>query len=175
MLNKYRYENWKNYTPSNLIEYILSPVPRKIKVINFIFQKIFRINSEVPFMVHYTSIVSGDIQLGKDVLKYFANCGNSYIQGINGIHIGDYTIIAPSVKLISANHSKVNYDLHIRQGPIIIGRHCWIGTNVVILPSVEIGDNVIIAAGSVVTKSFPPNVIIAGNPAKIIKQNTENV
>lgn len=53
-------------------------------------------------------------------------------------------------------------------GKIIIGDYVYIGTNAIILPGVTIGDNSLIAAGSIVTKSVPPNVVVAGNPAKII-------
>jgi len=58
--------------------------------------------------------------------------------------------------------------------PIRIGKKCWIGANAIILPSVELGDNVIVAAGSVVNKSFPDNIVIGGNPARVIRANKEN-
>ena len=148
---------------------------RKIVFINAIFQRIFGINGSVPWSVHYTStiIIPEKIKIGKDVWKSFAVSGCCYIQGINGIEIGDYTIFAPGVKIISANH-KLNYNRrneHIVSKPIKIGRNCWIGANAIILPGVELGDNTIVGAGSVVTKSFlQGNIRIAGNPAKIIKR-----
>lgn len=172
MLKKFKYKNWKKNEPSNILEYILSPTTWNLRIINFIFQKIFRINYQVPFMVHYTSKVSKKIHLGKGVADYFANSGNCYIQGINEIFIGDNTIFAPGVKIISANHDKLDYSKHDKKiNPIKIGCQCWIGTNAVILPGVTLGDNVIVGAGAVVTKSFPSNVIIGGVPAKIISQN----
>ncbi|HEY8931274.1 MAG TPA: DapH/DapD/GlmU-related protein [Mucilaginibacter sp.] len=170
MLNKYKAQNWKKNYPSNIIEYILSPCSWGLRIINFTVQKIFKINRKVPFMVHFTSIVNGKITIGKNVARYFANSGSCYIQGINGVIIGDDTIFAPGVKIISANHDMDDYKKHDKGGsPIIIGKKCWLGTNSVILPGVELGDNVIVGAGSVVTKSFGPNVIIGGVPAKIIK------
>ena len=171
MLKKHKYEYWANYQPSNTLQYLFTPTNRSIRLVNFIFQKIFRINCEIPFMVHYTSIVHGNIKIGKNVAKYFANCGNCYFQGINGIEIGDNTIFAPSVKIISANHSKTDLDQHVKGKPIKIGKNCWLGVNSVILPGVELGNGVIVAAGSVVTKSFGDNTIIAGVPAKEIGKN----
>jgi acetyltransferase-like isoleucine patch superfamily enzyme len=154
------------------VEYFFSPTTTNIRLVNFFFQKIFRINAEVPFMVHFTSTVSKTVFLGKGVAQYFANCGGCYVQGINKIYIGDNTIFAPGIKIISANHDKNNFAEHDKEtGPIIIGKNCWIGVNAVILPGVQIGDHVIIAAGAVVTKSFPSNVVIGGVPAKIITKN----
>lgn len=132
---------------------------RKRIFVNAIFQRILGINSSVPWSVHYTSTVTAPkkIKIGKDVWKSFAVSGCCYIQGINGIEIGDYTIFAPGVKIISANH-KFNYNKrseHIISRPIRIGRNRWIGTNAIILPGVELGDNTIVGAGAVVTKSFP--------------------
>ena len=57
--------------------------------------------------------------------------------------------------------------------PISIGNHVWIGAGATILKGVTIGDNAIIGAGSVVTKDVPPNTIVAGNPAHIIRQRIE--
>jgi acetyltransferase-like isoleucine patch superfamily enzyme len=169
MLNKFKFVNWKENYPKNILEYLSTPVPRNLRLLNFIFQKIFKINGSIPFMVHYTSIVSGRIKIGKDLVKYFATCGGCYIQGINGIEIGDNTIFAPGVKIISANHNKNDFAIHDKENPIKIGKNCWLGSNAIILPGVELGDNVIVAAGSIVTKSFGSNVILAGVPAKIIK------
>ena len=94
-LDSYKYKNWKKPEPSNLLEYFLSPALFNLRIINFFFQKIMRINSEVPFMVHFTSRVSKTIYIGRGVAEYFANSGGCYIQGINKVYIGDYTIYNP--------------------------------------------------------------------------------
>ena len=95
---------------------------------------------------------------------------NCYIQGLGKIYIGDYTQIAPGVGIISSNHDVYNSTLQV-PGKISIGKYSWLGMNSVILPNVELGDFTIVAAGSVVTKSFSEGYcVIAGVPAKIIKQ-----
>jgi acetyltransferase-like isoleucine patch superfamily enzyme len=171
-LDQFKYRNWKKNEPSNLLEYFFSPTTTNLRLVNFFFQKIMRVNAEVPFMVHYTSQVSKTVFLGKGVAQFFANSGNCYIQGINKVYIGDDTLFAPGIKIISANHNKNDLKKHDKTtSPIVIGKNCWIGANVVILPGVELGDNVIVAAGAVVSKSFPSDVVIGGVPAKVIGKN----
>ena len=169
MLKTLRYKNWKKNEPSSMLEYLFSPASLGLRLVNFLFQKVFRINAGVKFMVHFTSSVSGDIRIGRNVAKYMANCGGCYIQGINGIEIGDDTMFAPGVKIISANHDVADPDSHIKESPIFIGKKCWLGANSIILPGIVLGNNVVVAAGSVVTKSFSDNVVIGGVPAKVIK------
>jgi len=147
------------------------PIHPGVYFLDFVVQRIFRINSKQKFKVHYTSYVNGDVKIGKNVWLSFATSGGCYIQGDNGIEIGDNTIFAPGIKIISANHDSKNISQWVKQEPVKIGKKCWIGANAVILPGVELGDNVIVGAGAVVTKSFPENVVIAGNPAKVIKEN----
>ena len=92
------------------------------------------------------------------------------------IILGDYIMMGPDVIMMAVTHdisdnSKPMVDPtnpNIER-PIIIGNNIWIGTRVIIMPGVTIGDNSIIGAGAVVTKSFPPNSVIGGVPAKLIK------
>jgi acetyltransferase-like isoleucine patch superfamily enzyme len=104
-------------------------------------------------------------------LASFAISGGCYFQALNGIKLGKNFLFAPGVKLISANHDFSNHNHSIKENPIIIGDNVWLGANVIILPGVELGNNCIVGAGSVVTKSFKKdNLVIAGNPARIIKE-----
>jgi len=147
-------------------------VPVRIRIVNFIFQRIFRINSGLPWSMHYTSIVQAPhrLKIGKGVKRYFAVSGHCYIQAFNGIEIGDGTIFAPGVKIISTNHEEGERRRSLSGPPIIIGKYCWLGANAVIWPGVTIGDHSIVAAGAVVTKSVPEGVIVGGIPARHIRK-----
>jgi len=93
-----------------------------------------------------------------------------YIQGVNGIQVGNYVTVAPNVGVISASHNIYDYFQHEKNIPIKIGNYCWLGFGCTILPGVEIGDHTVVAAGAVVSKSFPDGYcVLGGVPAKIIK------
>lgn len=141
-------------------------------MINFIFQRVFRQNSEVAFQVHFTSRVIGigHIAIGRNVWKSFALSGGCYIQSGNGISIGDDTIFGPGVKIIFANHDPNNHMNWKKCPPIKIGSRCWIGANAVILPGVELGDDCIVGAGAVVTKHFTHHSVLVGIPAKSVRK-----
>ena len=138
----------------------------------FFYQRILLFNIHVPWPCHPTSHVMSvkKIKFGKYTSP--GSGPNQYIQGDNGIIIGNNVQIGPGVSLISANHNFQNYDLHIESSPIIIGNNVWIGANSVILPGVIIGENVIIGAGSIVTKNIPENSIAFGNPCKVVKEKS---
>jgi maltose O-acetyltransferase len=92
------------------------------------------------------------------------------------IHIGNDVMLGPRVSLFTPGHP-IDADVRSRGLefglPITIGDRVWIGGNTVINPGVTIGDNVIIGSGSVVTKDVPSNVIAAGNPAKVLREITD--
>ena len=102
----------------------------------------------------------------------------AYLGGAGGLEIGSECIIGQYFSCHPENHnyrdlnSSIRYQGVSRKG-IKIGQNCWIGSKVTILDGVTIGDGCIIAAGAVVTKPFPPNSIIGGVPAKIIKKRNQ--
>ena len=108
-----------------------------------------------------------NITIGKNV--FINACCRFQDQG--GITIGDNTLIGHNTTIITLNHDlSPNFRANITPKPVVIGQKVWIGSDCTILPGVEIGDGAIIGAGSVVTKSVPENVVVAGNPAVIIKE-----
>lgn len=102
---------------------------------------------------------------------FFANFNLTILDEAE-VNIGDHVFIGPNVSIYTACHP---LDVETRNTgsewaePVTVGDNVWIGGNVVILPGVEIGANSVIGAGSVVTRSVPPSVVAAGNPAKVIK------
>lgn len=139
-------------------------------VLDFIFRRIFRQNAEVKYPLHHTSTIRNfeNLHLGKDTFP--GDSPNVYINAHNGVYIGDNTNIGPSVSIISANHNVYDNSKHDVVAPIRIGKNSWIGSHAVILPAVELGENTIVAAGAIVTKSFPGGFqVIGGNPARVLK------
>lgn len=135
----------------------------------FFYQRVLLFNFHVPWPCHYTSYVTSpsNIKFGKRTSP--GSAPFQYIQGENGIIIGDNVQFAPGVQLISANHNFEDFDIPEYSPPLKIGSNVWLGANVVVLPGVEIGNNVVIGAGSIVTKSIPSDSIAVGNPCKVIK------
>lgn len=88
------------------------------------------------------------------------------------IYVGDYTMFAPNVVIATAGHP-ILPELREKQyqfnASVKIGRNCWLGAGVIVLPGVTIGDNSVIGAGSVVTKDIPANVVAVGNPCRILR------
>jgi acetyltransferase-like isoleucine patch superfamily enzyme len=112
--------------------------------------------------------------------KLFLGDGVDLAKGVlittdGGVTIGDRTLVGYSTHILSSNHripmfpGKI-FDAGHEKKQVTIGQDVWIGANCIILPGVEIGSGSVVAAGSVVTKSFPSGVIVAGVPARIIKE-----
>ncbi|HHZ8354277.1 TPA: acyltransferase [Morganella morganii] len=119
------------------------------------------------------AINDGIIYIGNNV----SLSQNTHIGSIHKVIIGDGCLIGSDVLITDHNHSFSSSTLHIipkarplnTKGETVLKNNVWLGDNVKILSGVTLGENVIVAANSVVTKSFPSNVLLAGVPAKIIK------
>ena len=93
------------------------------------------------------------------------------------IYVGDYTMFGPNVTLATAGHPilpELRKQAYQYNMPIHIGRNCWLGSGVCVMPGVTIGDNTVIGAGSVVTKDIPANVVAYGIPCKVIREINEH-
>jgi acetyltransferase-like isoleucine patch superfamily enzyme len=97
---------------------------------------------------------------------------NCTMYALGGIDIGDEVMIGPNVNLITSGHplAPSQRRAHVTASPIVIGRNVWIGAAVTVIGGVTIGENSVIAAGSVVTKDVPADTLAAGNPAQVIRQ-----
>ncbi|WP_439256810.1 acyltransferase [Lonepinella sp. BR2271] len=136
-------------------------------------KNILRLGYPMPFPTGLTCLVSKaeNIHFHPDDLNNFQASGTYFQNFLGHIYLGKGSYIAPNVGIITANHDLKYLDTHTDVRDVIIGEECWIGMNSVILPGVELGNNTIVAAGAVVTKSFPQgNIVIAGVPAKVIKE-----
>ena len=93
------------------------------------------------------------------------------------IFVGNNVMFGPNVTVSAGTHP-IHPELRSKQAqyniPIHIGNNVWIGANSVILPGVNIGDNSVIGAGSIVTKDIPSNVIAVGNPCRVLREINEN-
>lgn len=113
------------------------------------------------------------VHFGKNV---YANFNLTLVDDTH-IYVGDCTMLGPNVTIATAGHPilpelrEQGYQYNM---PVHIGKNCWLGAGVIIVPGITIGDNVVIGAGSVVTKDLPDNVIAVGNPCKILREVNEH-
>lgn len=112
------------------------------------------------------------VHFGKNVYANF----NLTLVDDSHIYIGDYTMIGPNVTIATAGHPllpELREKGYQYNKQIHIGRNCWLGAGVVVVPGITIGDNVVVGAGSIVTRDLPSNVVAVGNPCKILRKIDE--
>ena len=120
------------------------------------------------FPVHSTCTIANMRKIYVGINSTVARPG-CYLQGAGTIRFGDYVRLAPNVGILSANHDLYDQRKY-NVAPIVIGDYSWIGMNSVVLQGVILGPRTIVAAGAVVTKSFPDGYcVLAGVPAKVVK------
>ena len=125
---------------------------------------------ESPF---YSNFGGRNVHFGNGV---YANFNLTLVDDTH-IYVGDYTMIGPNVTIATAGHpilpqlgqQGLQYNM-----PVRIGRNCWLGAGVIVLPGVTIGDNVVVGAGSVVTKDLPSNVVAVGSPCRVLRELGEH-
>jgi acetyltransferase-like isoleucine patch superfamily enzyme len=118
------------------------------------------------------TLLNGALVMAEERIEIGSHCLISWNVGIAD---SDFHPLEPAQRIIDS-HALAPFFKHrpprpkIRTAPVIISDNVWIGMNAVILKGVTIGENSVVAAGAVVTKSVPPNVVVAGNPAVVTKQ-----
>jgi acetyltransferase-like isoleucine patch superfamily enzyme len=112
-----------------------------------------------------------DIRVGRNV---FVN-QNCTFYDLGGLDIADDVLIGPNVSLITSGHplEPSRRRAFTVAKPIVIERNVWIAAGATIIGGVTVGENSVVAAGAVVTKSVPPNMLVGGNPARIIRSIAE--
>ncbi len=121
---------------------------------------------EPPF---HTNWGGKHVHFGKNVYGNF----NLTLVDDTHIFVGDYTMFGPNVTVATAGHPilpELREQGYQYNAPVHIGKNCWLGAGVIVLPGVTIGDNVVIGAGSVVTKDIPSNVVAVGNPCRVMRE-----
>ena len=96
---------------------------------------------------------------------------NSTLNCFHHIEIGKGCSISDNVNIVDSDSHFLYGQKDRRDAPVIIGDHVWIGKNTIVLKGVTIGEGAVVGAGSVVTKSVPANCLVAGNPARVIREN----
>ncbi len=125
---------------------------------------------EPPF---HSNFGGRHVHFGKNV---YANFNLTCVDDTH-IFVGDYTMIGPNVTLATAGHPilpELREKAYQYNMPIHIGRNCWLGAGVVVLPGVTIGDNTVVGAGSIVTKDLPSGVVAVGNPCRVLREISEH-
>lgn len=113
------------------------------------------------------------VHFGKNV---YANFNLTLVDDTH-IYVGDHTMFGPNVTVATAGHPilpELRNQGYQYNAPVRIGKNCWIGAGVVIVPGVTIGDNVVVGAGSIVTKDIPDNVVAVGNPCRVLREVNEH-
>lgn len=117
----------------------------------------------------HTNFGGKHCHFGKDI---YANFNLTLVDDTH-IYVGDNTMLGPNVVLATAGHPilpELREQGYQYNAPVHIGKNCWLGAGVIVLPGITIGDNVVIGAGSIVTKDIPSNVVAAGNPCRILRE-----
>lgn len=113
------------------------------------------------------------VHFGKNI---YANFNLTLVDDTH-IYVGDTTMFGPNVTIATAGHPilpELREQAYQYNMPVRIGKNCWLGAGVIVMPGVTIGDNTVIGAGSIVTKDIPANVVAVGNPCRVMREIGEH-
>ena len=113
------------------------------------------------------------VHFGKNI---YVNFGLTLVDDTH-VYVGDDTLIGPNVVIATASHPilpELRCEAYQYNIPVHIGKRCWLGAGVIVLPGITIGDNTVIGAGSVVTHDIPAGVVAVGNPCRVLRPVSEH-
>ncbi len=126
--------------------------------------------------IHIESPFHCDYGINIEVGEYFYANFNLVILDVGPVKIGQHVMFGPNVAIYTVGHplhpETRNSGLEFGR-PMSIGDNVWLGGNVVINPGVSVGSNVVVGSGSVLTRDVPDSVLVAGNPARVLRSITE--
>lgn len=131
-------------------------------------ESVLKVNGQ--FDIHTGSFIIVNKNATLTLGSGYAN-NDTEINCFRSITIGDNVAISKGVIIRDSDNHVLNGKVDRTTAPIVIGNHVWIGLRAIILKGVTIGDGAVIAAGAVVTRDVPPKSLVAGVPAKVIKEN----
>lgn len=158
---------YRNYIPNHFI----NKIPF-YSIRHFIYKKIYGLRMGIGSSIHLNCFINRfNIVIGKNT----AINRKCYLDSRGGLKIGDNVCVSPEVQIITAQHKVNDPNFAYVTKPVDIHDYVWIGTRAIILPGVTLGKGCVVAAGAVVSKSFPNYSVIGGVPAKLISKRTENL
>lgn len=171
---------FKNKTRRLLAEYNKLPYDASTRKREILVEMLGQVGENVSVGLPFICDYGRNIRIGDNV-SVNMNC--TFVD-CNTIDIGSDTLIASNVQLYTATHpvelaerlagnwepGSHHYRWNTYAKPIVIGRGCWLGGGVIVLPGVTIGDGTVIGAGSVVTHDIPSNVVAVGNPCRVLRE-----
>lgn len=145
---------------------------RERKKLNRLYRSMAQVGKNVHFCPNYSISTPQNMRVGSNIWvgEYF------FAKAEGGISIGSGTILSRKVEIWTSNHNydstdvqMIPYDKRMIFKPVDIGENVWVGTHVLFLPGVKIGEGAVIGAGTIVTRDVPACAVVGGNPAKILK------
>lgn len=147
------------------------------RVLKKLFSKMESVGRNVHICPHWSISVPEKMRIGDHVW-----IGENFFAKAEGhITIGNGTILSRNVEIWTSNHNydsvdlqAIPYDRRMVTKPVTIGENVWVGTRVIFLPGVTVGEGAVIGAGAVVSKDVPPMAVVAGNPATVVKYRNKD-
>jgi len=158
---------YRNYIPNHFI----NKIPF-YSIRHFIYRKVYGLKMGKGSSIHLHCFINRfNLKIGENT----AINRKCYLDSRGGLEIGNSVCISPEVQIITAQHKVNDPNFTFITKPVYINDYVWVGTRAIILPGVTLGKGCVVAAGAVVTKSFPDFSVVGGVPAKLISKRTDGL